>query len=326
MADAQDRDLDRLSADPAPSFEAQLTAVAATDATVLLTGESGTGKSSAARRIHAASSRAAGPLVEVHLGAVSPSLIESELFGHERGAFTDARKSRSGAFRAAQGGTVLLDDVDLLPLDSQVKLLRALQERQVEPVGAEAPVAIDVRFCATTNRDLRAEVEAGRFRDDLFYRLAVVPLELPPLRARVEEIETLARGLVERTAARLGREPRPLTPEALERLERHPWPGNVRELENALERVHALEPSARPIEAPELDFLDEGLRGAAEELAREALARGLDSETLQRALLDEALRLERGNVSAAARRVGLTRRAFEYRTDRRTDGSAPEST
>ncbi|MHC4261562.1 MAG: sigma 54-interacting transcriptional regulator [Planctomycetota bacterium] len=316
---------DARSPRPGPSgvraaFEAQLTAVAASDVTVLLTGESGTGKSSAARSIHAASPRSGGPLVELHLGAVSPTLIESELFGHERGAFTDARKDRIGCFRQAEGGTVVLDDVDLLPLEAQVKLLRALQERMVEPVGAEAPVAIDVRFIATTNRDLRAEVERGTFREDLYYRLAVVPLELPPLRARAGEIPELAALLLQRTASRLGRSPRPLTESALARLVEHAWPGNVRELENALERVQALVAGDHPIEPDELMFLDEASAGLVEDIARSALANGIRAEELQRALLDEALRLERGNVSAAARRVGLTRRAFEYRSERDTAG------
>jgi DNA-binding NtrC family response regulator len=195
--------------------------------------------------------------------------------------------------------------------------VRALQERQVEPVGGEGPVSIDVRFVATTNRDLRAEVEAGRFREDLYYRLAVVPLDVPPLRVRTEDIGALAEALLTRAALRIGSARRTLAPQALERLVAHAWPGNVRELENALERVLALGPRQGPIEVEELGFLEEGLRGVAEELARSAMAHGIDLDGFQRAMLEEALRLERGNLSAAARRVGLTRRAFEYRTGRR---------
>ncbi|QDU68248.1 sigma-54-dependent transcriptional regulator [Engelhardtia mirabilis] len=302
------------------AFEAELGMVAGSEATVLLLGESGTGKSASARRLHAASRRADGPLVEVHLGALTPTLVESELFGHEKGAFTDASRSRAGCFRRAQGGTLVLDDVDLLPGPAQVKLLRALQERVVEPVGAEAPVAIDVRFCATTNRDLRAEVEAGRFREDLYYRLAVVTLEVPPLRARSEDLPGLVETLLAGIGARLGRPARPLGAGCLERLGAHAWPGNVRELENALERVCALGPAQTPIDVHEFDFLDEVAAGIPEELARQALAHGLTAEQLEAALLAEALREQRGNLSAAARRVGLTRRAFEYRVARTGEG------
>jgi DNA-binding NtrC family response regulator len=299
------------------AFETALRAAAASEATVLLTGESGTGKSSAARRLHAASARAGGPLVELSLGALTPTLIESELFGHERGAFTDAHQSRRGSFRRAEGGTLVLDDVDLLPLPAQAKLLRALQDRQVTPVGGEETVAIDARFAATTNRDLREEVAAGRFRSDLYFRLAVVPLELPPLRTRLEDLPALAEVLLVRTAERLGRPPRPLSAAALERLRDHPWPGNVRELENALERVLALGGDGQEIGPEEFQFLEEGLLGQAQELARQALAHGIGVRELELALLDQALKLERGNVSAAARRAGLTRRAFEYRLERR---------
>lgn len=287
------------------------------NATVLILGEHGTGKSLAAALLHQSSPRAAGPLVRLHLGALSPTLIESELFGHERGAFTDAREGRQGAFRRAHGGTVVLDDVGLLPLPSQVKLLRVLQERVVEPVGGERAVPVDLRVVATSAVDLAGEVEAGRFREDLYWRLAVVPLTLPPLRARRGDLPRLVDVLSERVAERLGRAPRGLGSGALERLVAHPWPGNVRELENALERVHALaEDVSVPIAPEEFDFLVEGVAGAADELARLALSRGLGAAELEQALLAEALREERGNVSAAARRVGLSRRTFEYRMGR----------
>lgn len=287
------------------------------NATVLILGEHGTGKSLAAALLHQRSPRAAGPLVRLHLGALSPTLIESELFGHEKGAFTDAREGRQGAFRRAHGGTVVLDDVGLLPLPSQVKLLRVLQERVVEPVGGERAVPVDLRVVATSAVDLAGEVEAGRFREDLYWRLAVVPLTLPPLRARRGDLPRLVEVLSERVAERLGRAPRALGPDALERLVAHPWPGNVRELENALERVHALAEDVHvPIAPEEFDFLSEGVAGAAEELARLALSRGLGAAELEQALLAEALREERGNVSAAARRVGLSRRTFEYRMGR----------
>ena len=172
---------------PIQVFEEELRRVAKSDATVLFVGESGTGKGAASLRLHQAS-RPEEPFVVVHLAALTPSLVEAALFGHEKGAFTDARKERPGFFRQAGRGTLLLDDVDLLPLEVQPKLLRVLQERVVEPLGSATPVPVEARVVATTNRDLLAEVEAGRFRRDLYYRLAVVTLELPPLRARREDL------------------------------------------------------------------------------------------------------------------------------------------
>jgi len=319
------------------AFEAGLARAARADATVLLVGESGVGKTRAAARLHAAGPRADGPFVAVHLGSISPTLIESELFGHVRGAFTDARADRAGAFRRAEGGTLVLDDVDLLPAPLQVKLLRAVQEREVEPVGGEGPVAFDVRLVATTNADLAALVRAGSFRQDLFFRLAVVVLEVPPLRARTDELPELAAACLAQRAARAKVPARPLSGAALERLAAHPWPGNVRELENALERVCVLgptdpgAPADAPIEAAEFAFLDEPLAGEARRLAREALGAGVTSEALEIAMIEEALDQHRGNASAAARAVGLTRRALEYRLERATarqdaerDGAAAE--
>jgi two-component system response regulator HydG len=306
------------------AFLADLVAVAASDAGVLLQGESGTGKGQAARALHAASARAAGPIAEVNLAAVAPTLIESALFGHERGAFTGADRPRAGLFRAAEGGSVVLDDIDLLPREAQVKLLRVLQERVVEPLGAEAAVPVDVRVIATTNRDLRREVEAGRFREDLYFRLAVVTLDVPPLRARREDLPELARALTARVAGRVGRPARPVGDAALERLAAHPWPGNVRELENALERVHVLGGGGDdvPIAPAELDFLDEAVAGAPQDVAHAALAAGLSIDEVALAMMELALAEERGNVSGAARRVGLTRRAFDYRMARRPDAAA----
>jgi two-component system response regulator HydG len=304
------------------TFADEVRTVARSDATVLLEGESGSGKGAAARALHAASPRASGPLGTISLAALAPTLIEAALFGHERGAFTGADRARKGVFRQAQGGTIVLDDVDLLPREAQVKLLRVLQEREVEPLGAEEPVPIDVRVVATTNRDLRGEVAAGRFREDLYFRLAVVTLRVPPLRARTADLPELLQTLVPRIAERVGRPARAFSPGACERLARHPWPGNVRELENALERVHVLGGEG-PVGAEELGFLGEAVAGAAGELARAALAGGLLIDDLALAMMELALEEERGNVSAAARRVGLTRRAFDYRMSRSSEGSAP---
>ncbi len=304
------------------TFADEVRTVARSDATVLLEGESGSGKGAAARALHAASPRASGPLGTISLAALAPTLIEAALFGHERGAFTGADRARKGLFRQAQGGTIVLDDVDLLPREAQVKLLRVLQEREVEPLGGEEPVPIDVRVVATTNRDLRGEVAAGRFREDLYFRLAVVTLRVPPLRARTADLPELLETLVPRIAERVGKPARAFSPAACERLARHPWPGNVRELENALERVHVLGGEG-PVAAEELSFLGEAVAGAAEELARAALAGGLLIDDLALAMMELALEEERGNVSAAARRVGLTRRAFDYRMSRSSEGSAP---
>jgi two-component system response regulator HydG len=296
------------------AFLSELERAARSDATVLLQGESGTGKSAAARALHAASARATGPFVTAGLAALSPQLIESELFGHEAGAFTDAKRTRAGLFRRAQGGTLLLDEVDLLPLELQVKLLRALQERVVEPLGAEQPVPIDVRVVAACARPLDRERDAGRFRPDLYWRLAVVVLELPPLRARVSDLSVLCNALLARAAERSGAPARPISAAALERLALHSWPGNVRELENALERALALaEPQQAALEPQDFAFLDEGRTGKAQEWARAALAQGLQVRELEEALIAESLREQRGNLSAAARQLGLTRRALEYR-------------
>ena len=299
------------------AFEEELEAAAAGEVTVLLEGEHGSGKSRAARRIHRSSPRAEGPLVEVDLGGLTPSLVEAQLFGHEEGAFTGADRSREGFFRRAEGGTLILEGVEGLPPAMQGKLLRVLQERVVEPLGAERPVPVDVRLVATSAVDLAGEVAEGRLREDLYYRLAVVRLHVPPLRAHLGDLPDLVRELGARVAERSGVAERPLTPAALERLAAHPWPGNVRELENALERVMILAGEGGPVAPWEFDFLGRSIEGAAQRLAREARAHGIGLDALDRAMLEGALEEERGNLSAAARRLGLSRRAFEYRLGKR---------
>jgi DNA-binding NtrC family response regulator len=296
------------------AFLDTLKALAPSDATVLLSGEIGVGKSLAARTLHHLSDRAPFPLVEISLAALSHSLVESELFGHERGAFTDARTSRLGCFRRAEGGTLVLEDIDLLPLDAQVKLLRVLQERVVEPLGGEVPIPIDVRLVVTTGADLAHLAAEGKFREDLYYRLAVVPIEVPPLRVRLEDLPGLVMHLTRAHAAHLGVPTRPVSAEALALLTAFPWPGNVRELENALERALVLgaDPEA-DLEPADFAFLDEAVAGFADELARSALAHGLTVAELEAAMLDRAVHESRGNLSAAARALGITRRALEYR-------------
>jgi len=296
---------------------AQVEKLAKADTTVLMLGEAGTGKNMLARELHARSARAAAPLVEVSLAALSTTLVESELFGHVAGAFTGAERDRSGRFQAAGEGTLVLDGVEVLDELVQVKLLRALQERVVEPLGAVEGLKVEARVLATATPELKSRVDEGDYRKDLWYRLAVVVLEVPPLRARSEDIEGLAEHLTARVAARLGVSPRRLSAEALERLEAHTWPGNVRELENALERVHALSgPEAGELESEEFDFLEAEQLAGAQDLARAALARGLTLEDWTQEMIQAALEEQRGNKSAAARRLGITRRALDYRLAR----------
>jgi transcriptional regulator with GAF, ATPase, and Fis domain len=215
----------------------QVRKVASTPTTVLLHGETGTGKELIARAIHELSPRRSGPLVRVNCAALSPALVESELFGHEKGAFTGAAQRRLGRFELANGGTLLLDEVGEVPAETQAKLLRVLQEQEFERVGGSLPVRVNVRILSATNRDLPKAVESGRFRADLFYRLAVFPIEVPPLRARPGDCAVLASSLLRMQAQRLGKVFDGIEPRALERLVAHDWPGNVRELANVLERA-----------------------------------------------------------------------------------------
>ena len=297
-------------------FEALLLRVASSPATVLLEGESGSGKGTAARRLHRASARGSGPFVEVSLAALSPTLIEAELFGHAEGAFTGAHRARRGRFQRADQGMLLLDGVENLPQELQVKLLRVLQEREVEPLGG-SPEPVDVRIVATSGVDLRAEVEQGRFREDLYFRLAVVTLRVPPLRSRLAELPAFVELLSARITERTRTTARPFGPEALRRLTEHSWPGNLRELENAVERVQVLAPEGGGEVGPEeLEFLGEEGEREVERIAREALAQGLTAEEMGLAMIEQAVLEQRGNLSAAARQVGLSRRALEYRRNR----------
>jgi DNA-binding NtrC family response regulator len=245
----------------------RLRTVAPTDATVLVQGESGTGKERIARAIHQLSPRAAGPFVAISCAALPETLLESELFGHERGAFTDARKERHGRFELASGGTFFLDDIDDMPLATQVKLLRVLQEREVDRLGGDAPIEVDIRVVAATKIPLRTRVSEGRFREDLFYRLDVVRIVLPPLRERAGDVPLLAQHFL----ARHGRGrtlsiPRP----AMAALERYPWPGNVRELENAILRAVSLAGERVDLSLDDLLPDDPRWKSLAESAAREA--------------------------------------------------------
>jgi len=272
--------------------------IAPTDVTVLLEGETGTGKELASRAIHGRSKRAAGPFVVFDCGAVAPNLIESELFGHEKGAFTDAVKARPGAFELADGGTIFLDEIGELSLDLQPKLLRALDQRETKRVGADKPVMVNVRVISATNKDLEKEVKAGRFREDLFYRLSVVRVALPPLRARKEDIETLAVHLLAGISSEIGRKITGLSPEAAAALTAYTWPGNVRELRNVLGRAAALSDSGR-IEPKDL-FLSQGKKAATFE--------GLSGKTLEeieKAAIAATLKSVDNNKTEAAKILGI---------------------
>ncbi|SET91592.1 sigma-54-dependent transcriptional regulator [Stigmatella erecta] len=223
--------------EPVQRLLTQVRKAAASDATVLVRGESGTGKELVARMLHQHSPRKDGPFVVVHCAALAETLLESELFGHERGAFTGAVKRKLGRFELADGGTLFLDEIGEIPASVQTKLLRVLQEKEIQRVGGEETLKVDVRVVSATHRDLQAEVKAGRFREDLYYRLHIVPLLLPPLRERPEDIGTLARHFVAKHALRVNRRVTGLDDGALRALTRHAWPGNVRELENAVEQA-----------------------------------------------------------------------------------------
>ena len=225
---------------------------AATDSTVLITGESGTGKERVARLLHAHSRRSKKSFVGVNCAALPEPLLESELFGHKKGAFTGATADKQGLFEAASGGTLFLDEIGETPLSMQVKLLRALQEHAVRPVGSTRDVPVDVRVVAATNRDLEALVDAGGFRKDLFYRLRVIPLELPPLRERRDDILPLARQFIAKTCKQNSCGPCALSSDVLDALHAYPWPGNVRELENAIERAVVLAEGQPKIELGDL--------------------------------------------------------------------------
>jgi DNA-binding NtrC family response regulator len=294
--------------------------LAKSSATVLISGESGTGKELAARAIHDLSNRSEQPFVPVNCGAIPRDLIESELFGHEKGSFTGAVERRIGRFEAASGGTLFLDEIGELEASLQVKLLRALQERVVERVGSSEPIPIDLRILAATNRDLEAEVAAGRFRSDLYYRVNVVPLVLPPLRERREDVALLADTFLARNAeTRELPGPTPqLSDQAHRALLEYSWPGNVRELENAIEHGIAMT-DGETIEVAELP-LSVRRSGRAEALREEWRKGQIDFEELvarfESEILREALERNEWNQTRTASRLGITRRSLKLKMDR----------
>jgi two-component system response regulator AtoC len=289
--------------------------------TVLVTGESGVGKEVVARTIHDLSERAERPFIAVNCGAIPESLIEAELFGHSRGAFTGADSARRGLFREADGGTLFLDEIGELPLAMQVKLLRVLQEEEVRPIGEPKPVAVDVRILTATARDLEQEIAAGRFRSDLYYRLNVFGIRIPPLRERAADVPLLVDHLLQALSRRIGKTVREVEPEAMERLSRYAWPGNVRELENMLERAVIL---ARGdcLLARDLPFLAPLPLAVATAAASEPAASGEAEEdlsvkrrvrSLEERLIRRALERTGGNRTRAARILELSPRALQYK-------------
>jgi len=277
--------------------------VAPTDSTVLLTGESGSGKEVLARTLHGMSLRSERPFVPINCGAISPELIESELFGHAKGAFTGANESHQGLFYYAQGGTLFLDEIGELPLSMQTKLLRVLEDRRIRPVGSTKEVDVDVRIVAATNVNLDVEVKRGRFRQDLYYRLQVMPIEMPPLRSRPDDIELLANYFIKVFAKKLRIDPLKISPDMLARLQAYEWPGNVRELRNFIERSLILGYFPKEDLPLNLD-LDE----------REHTAEDPQNESLEQVEKTHILRVLNacsGNKSEAARRLGVSRKTLE---------------
>lgn len=304
--------------------------VAQSDSTVLVSGESGTGKEVLARYIHQQSARADKPFIAINCAAIPDNMLEATLFGHEKGAFTGAIASQPGKFEQAEGGTLLLDEISEMPLALQAKLLRVLQEREVERVGGRKPIALDIRIVATTNRDLAGEVRDGRFREDLFYRLSVFPLAWPALRDRPADIVPLAERLLAQHAVKMRQPNAKLTAEARQCLLGYPWPGNVRELDNAIQRALILQQGGliRPEDlcltpvsgfAPQVrNTVADSAPSTSEPIASSAPtdAAGALGEDLRRrefALILDTLRAERGRRKETADRLGISARTLRYK-------------
>ncbi|MDP6977529.1 MAG: sigma-54 dependent transcriptional regulator [Myxococcota bacterium] len=292
--------------------------VAETDLTVLIRGESGTGKELVAQAIHNTSARKNRPFIAVNCAAINRELVESELFGHEKSAFTGADKRREGRFELADGGTIFLDEIGDMAADTQAKVLRVLQERKFERVGGDEAVEVDVRVVAATHRNLEEEVKEGRFREDLYYRLKVVQIDLPPLRERREDLPALCERFLTQVAERLSRERKALSPSAMSRLMQHSWPGNVRELANVLEQAAVLS-SGSEIEEADLQL---GPAGSAPGVVDEAAfvpgvpfsdVKKQMVERFERDFLLNALRRNEGNVSQTAREIGMVRQSLQQK-------------
>ncbi len=305
--------------------------VAASDASILICGESGTGKEVLARYIHRKSRRAAQPMISVNCAAIPENLLESELFGHEKGAFTGAVARRIGKFEEANGGTLLLDEISEMDLRLQAKLLRAIQEREIDRVGGTSPIKVDIRILATTNRDLEAEVRAGRFREDLFFRLNVMTLTLPPLRERPQDIQPIAEHFVKKYAEANGVPARELSPEAVEKLQQHVWRGNVRELENTMHRAvllaqgDSIKPEAISLSGATSSSATAGARPTAT-AAAPASGTGMVGRTVadvERDLILETLNHCLGNRTHAANILGISIRTLRNKLKLYSEQGAP---
>ncbi|WP_079201402.1 sigma-54 dependent transcriptional regulator [Pseudomonas sp. CC6-YY-74] len=305
------------------------TRVAQSDSTVLITGESGTGKEVLARFIHQQSPRAAKPFVAINCAAIPDNMLEATLFGHEKGSFTGAIASAPGKFELAEGGTILLDEISEMPQGLQAKLLRVLQEREVERVGGRKPISLDIRVLATSNRDLAGEVAAGRFREDLYYRLSVFPLAWQPLRQRPADILPLAERLLAKYVKKMNHAPIRISPQAQASLVSHAWPGNVRELDNAIQRALILQQggliqpqdlcltvaasSLAPAPKPLLAVVPASVPVTAEVVPAEAGALGEDLRRHEFQMIIDILRSERGRRKEAAERLGISPRTLRYK-------------
>jgi DNA-binding NtrC family response regulator len=300
------------SAPPMKALFESMQLAAPTASTVLIVGETGTGKELVARAIHYNSPRKEGPFVTVNCGAIPETLMEAELFGYRRGAFTGADSDRKGKFETADGGTLFLDEVGEIPLALQPKILRVLQSGEVDRLGSDRPVRVDVRIVAATHRDLERLVADGKFREDLYYRLAVIPLVVPPLRDRRDDIPLLADHLLRRMEAKTGRSGLRIPPEAFALFDRYPWPGNVRELENAIERLVVLSRDDQ-LAVQGLPEKIRGLGGAEGGTGIKLPPQGLRLDELERDLIVQALERSGGNRTKAAKELGLTRNTLLYR-------------
>jgi two-component system nitrogen regulation response regulator NtrX len=311
----------------------QVAMAAPTNGRVLIFGENGTGKELVARNIHQLSRRRTGPFVEVNCAAIPEELIESELFGHVRGAFTGAVANRRGKFEAAHGGTIFLDEIADMSLKTQAKVLRVLQEQVMEAVGGSSRIRVDARVLAATNKDLAAEIRAGRFREDLYFRLNVVPIFVPPLRDRHEDISLLAEHFMAMLAREYGRRPKTFEADAVIALRQYVWPGNVRELHNVVERLMIMVPGDR-ISSRDLSFLDQGLTSGSDvpaAVTRPAVAEPLHEarDRFERDYIRRALAVQHGNISRTADLLGIERsnlyrkmRGFGITPSRRSEGDA----
>ncbi|PLX41043.1 MAG: DNA-binding response regulator [Deltaproteobacteria bacterium] len=289
--------------------------VSETNANVLISGESGTGKELLARSIHFNSHRAEAPFVVLNCGALPEGVLESELFGHERGAFTGAVRQRKGRFELAHKGTLFIDEVGELSLSSQVRLLRVLQEREFERVGGDETIEVDVRIIAATNKDLRAEVTAGRFREDLFYRLNVVEIPLPPLRERIDDIEPLSNYFLNRYVRETGKNVISISPLAMEVLRRYRWPGNVRELENAIERAVVLSRGETVVPA-DLPMGIDGEQRSALAIPEGAMNLPEMLDDLERQIIIRTIEAVGGSQTKAANQLGIARTTLRYKMEK----------